>query len=268
MKRLLLYRRFIKCEIGGVDSIRIPGELYVDLRSVDPVGMLFLWGFSLESNKIGDLFYAKVFKILRVGEAMEVARWMRIEDLIATVPSPTHGEIFGCDLDGEVVREVWGPVIDDLTALDIIERSLVMANPLANYITSYDQLLSILKQLTEESTADYVFAISKFASPGYLGRFLEAISSKTASIYIALENPSKTVIEKISSYNNVRYIPTRSHRKLLLVLYRKKGRWFAVGFKGSMNVFYPGVDDYLEAVETLGGLRNLLHGIVRAFLLI
>lgn len=226
----------------------------------------FLSGLSLEPSPTRNYVVIRLKKAFSLVEFEDLLRWFHMingRDII-TVPYPGF-EYGDCDPRANTVLEIIAPKVYGARVTGVR-----LSVPQRRYILSYDDLLSEIKELIRGRAA-YVYVLSKYAQPGLLYRFMDAFSGVDhVKVYIASESEVLRRYGRTwaSELENVSVIPTRSHRKLLLILVEDAGAVTAVGYRGSMNLFYPGVDDYLEAVNDWDDMQRLLHGLLRAFLIL
>lgn len=273
-KRLLEYTRFMTCRPSWekVKNIEIP-EMPNVKETVSPLSVMMTWGFSLERNTRDNFVYSELKKPIKVSEISNLMDWMFLSDLCDTLPSPRHRDLFpNCDVGDNIVFEVWCPRIPYLIGEKYLRNTISFSVPEHVYVQSYYEMVDSIKSVVSGSSETRIYVLSKFAQPGYLGRFLEEIGSiPDVKLFLAVEEPnlSKTIKGKLKEYDNVHVVSTRSHRKLILVIYKDEfGEWNVLGYRGSLNLFYPGVDDYMEAVNDFHDLQRLLHGLIRAFVLL
>ena len=268
LPRLLRYYRYMSCrpDREAIEEAT-PRKLVLDWKSLHPITITMLMGFSLErSLKADALVGASLKKPVNVVVFEDLLASLWLSEAAVPIPSLLHADYFpgGC-VEKNIVYEVWAPVPP------YIRGPVVLNTPSIDYVLDYRELVKSISELLVDSREAYIYVLSKFAQPGLIARFVEAFSDKEVEVHIAVEEPviSKFVKEKIENMENVYIVPTRSHRKLLLLFYKDyDGVWNVIGYKGSMNIFYPGVDDYLESVNDWDDLRRLIHGIIRAFLIV
>jgi len=238
------------------------GKPRINLSSVPPKSYLFLYGSLLE-KQYQDFSQLVLRKPLHVPEAEEILRWMGVDGLAVPIPGTCFEEYFDCDLSKNIVYEIYFPRIPEKILEALIDNKIPLIVPRKTYILSYKELIEALEEILVSVEHAEVFVLSKYAQLGYIQEFIKTFGGEEqVTLHIATENPSKA--KKLGSTT---VTPTRSHRKLLLIIYRmKNGEEGVVGYRGSMNIFYPGVDDYLEAVNDIKDLQILMHGILRAFL--
>jgi len=272
--RLRKYRSKMRCRPSEerLSAVVPPVEFSLDIRTLGPVETLMLYGFQLE-DELNEGFFRGAYlkKPVRVYEFEEILEWLGMQRVAVPVPSRKFAELFPCSIENEIVYEVWAPKIP----VQVLESRAVeltdLIVPEKHYITSFVDMLNTIAEHINEGINVKVFVLSKFAEPGYLGRFIELFRDSHADIYLAVEETSipkylKAIAEKTV---NIRFVTTRSHRKLILILLQDEfGDWSVLGYRGSMNLFFPGVDDYMEAVNDFRDLQVLLHGIIRAFLIV
>jgi len=272
--RLKKYRSKMRCRPSEerLSSVVPPAEVSINIYSFDPIETLMLYGFQLE-DELSEGFFIGAYlkKPVRVFEFEEILKWLSIQKLAVPIPSRRFAELFLCSIENEIVYEVWMPKIPS-PVLESRAKALVdLIIPRKRYITSFTEMLNTIAKYVDECNNVKVFVLSKFAEPGYLGRFIELFKESHADIYLAIEDASvpkylKVMAEKTG---NIRIVTSRSHRKLILILLQDEfGDWSVLGYRGSMNLFFPGVDDYMEAVNDFKDLQILLHGIIRAFLIV
>ena len=271
--RLLEYYRYMLCKPDkeAVKSVKPPAHVRLDLSSLHPISVPMLYGFQLERSMVTDyLVGTPLKKPVKVSDFEEVLAWLFLDQVVVPVPSMLYKEFFNCDLDKNVVFEFWMPRIDQRLLERAVKSVVTLAIPQDTYILSYKEMISSLKTIIGNGSEIRLYVLSKFAQPGYLGKFIEEFGgSGDITVYIATEEPSipSYFKKKLETYGNVFIVPTRSHRKLVLAVFRDEfGDWSLTGYRGSMNLFYPGVDDYMEAVNDLKDLQRLIHGLIRAFL--
>jgi len=272
--RLKKYRSRMKCRPSeeALSRVTPPQEFLVDIYSLDPVEALALYGFQLE-DELSEGFFKGAYlkKPVRVFEFEEIIGWLSIQRLAVSVPSRKFADLFPCSVENEIVYEVWAPKVPVHVLENRVKALVDLVVPEKRYVTSFTDMLDLIAKHVESSSAIKIFVLSKFAEPGYLGRFIELFRDTHADIYLAIEEASvpkylKAMAEKTG---NIRFVTSRSHRKLILMLLRDEfGDWNVLGYRGSMNLFFPGVDDYMEAVNDFSDLQVLLHGIIRAFLIV
>ena len=273
--RLMENRRKMLCKpnLLRLKDARPPGELQFDLTSLHPLTIAMLYGFQLERQTFMDVLVGShLKKPLHVSEFEDVLAWLMLDDVAVPVPSLFHSEFFDCDVGKNTVLEVWAPRIDDRVLKYLLRSRLTLMVPEESYIQSYKEMVSTIKKLADGAREVRVYVISKFAQPGYLGRFINDFAGiGDVKVYIAVEEPSMPTYfrRKVTEYDNVFYVPTRSHRKIIVIAMRdEEGEWAITGYRGSMNLFFPGVDDYMEAVNDVKDLQRTLHGLIRAFLIV
>jgi len=271
--RLLEYRRYMVCkpDTEKIKGVEKPSSIRIDVKQVHPVSIVMLYGLQLERSSVSKhLVGVKLRKPIRVGEFEEVLAWLFLDKIAVPIPSTLFSQFFECDLTENIVYEFWAPRIRGLERL--VRSAVTLTIPADPYILSYKEMISSLKTLLEGSEEIRLYILSKFAQPGYLGRFIEEFGGDAdIALYIAIEEPSLPPYfrRKLERYDNVFIVPTRSHRKIVLAVFKDEfGDWAVAGYRGSMNLFYPGVDDYMEAVNDVKDLQRLLHGLIRAFLVV
>jgi len=270
--RLKKYRSKLRCRPSEekLNLVVLPEEFFIDIYSLDPVESLMLYGFQLE-DELSEGFFIGAYlkKPVRVFEFEEILNWLNIQRLTVSIPSRKFAELFPCSIENEVVYEVWVPKIPVSVLESRVKMLTDLIVPRKRYITSFTDMLDAIAKHIDAGSNVKVFVLSKFAEPGYLGRFIELFKESHADIYLAIEDASvpkylKAMAEKSG---NIRIVTSRSHRKLILILFQDEfGDWSVLGYRGSMNLFFPGVDDYMEAVNDVKDLQRLVHGIIRAFL--
>jgi len=272
--RLKKYRSKMRCRPNEekFNLVVAPEEISIDIYSLDPVETLMLYGFQLE-DEISEGFFIGAYlkKPVRVFEFEEILRWLNIQRLAVSIPSRKFAELFPCSIENEIVYEVWMPKVPTPVLENKVKAVVDLIIPEKRYIASFTDMLDAITKHINECSVVKVFVLSKFAEPGYLGRFIELFRGSHADIYLAVEEAGvpkylRTMAERAG---NIRFVTSRSHRKLILILLQDEfGDWSVLGYRGSMNLFFPGVDDYMEAVNDFKDLQILLHGIIRAFLII
>lgn len=220
----------------------------------------FISALQLERGKLTDIIVSYPRKALRVYDAEEVLSWFGLKDGrdLLMYPSTTFKYPETCDPYSNTVLAYVIPRIHSPS------QPVSNTVPSRDYILSVDELVSVIKEHIKGRYAK-IFVLSKYARPGNLYSFISRLSAKKVELYIASEAIRRKYRE---NNNNVWIIGTTSHRKLLLVItHNDEGEPVFIGYRGSMNIFYPGVDDYLEAVNDWDDMKRLLHGLFRAFLI-
>ena len=274
-KRLLTHARYMLCRPirEKVEAIEAPRSIRLDFTSLHPATIAMLYGFQLERSLSGKyVIGATLRKPVRVNEFEEVLDWLFLEPVTVPIPSSVFKDVFDCDLTRNIVYEFWMPRISPDILERVVKSVITLTIPQEMYILSYKEMIKSLKTLLGNGEEIHLYVLSKFAQPGYLGRFIEEFGGGTdIAVYIATEEPSVPSYfkKKLEEYENVFIVPTRSHRKLILAIFRDEfGDWAITGYRGSMNIFFPGVDDYMEAVNDIKDLQRLIHGLIRAFLIV
>jgi len=213
----------------------------------------------LEHGWFSDTIITYPQKALHVYDALEVLSWFGLKDGkdLLMYPSTLFEYPKTCDSYSNTVLAY------------IIPRVHVPSNPITiefpdyDYILSVEELIISIQKIIQGRYAK-IFVLSKYARPGNLYSFINKLSAKKVELYIASDAAKRKYRENNS---NVWIIGTSSHRKLILIVTydEVKGELVIAGYRGSMNIFYPGVDDYLEAVNDWEDMKRLLHGIFRAF---
>lgn len=268
--RLNKYRKYMVCKNNyhAGSGVEIPKRAKISISGVMP--LLMAWGFNLERALDDRVIYSRLNKPLRVYEADEIIGWLEAKETLVSVPAPEHAPLFDCDVNLNIIYEVLAPKLNN--AEKIVRDSISIVSPDIEYVSSYSEQITAIKSILEGSKKAKIYVLSKFAQPGYIMKFIKELSSiPEVSLYLAVEENKVTraIKEKTALIDNVRIVTTRSHRKLLLVLFQMNDNsWGALGYRGSMNIFFPGVDDYMEAIRDYRELQRLIHGLIRAFLII
>lgn len=268
--RLNKYRKYMICKNNYYEAskVEIPKKAKISISEVMP--FIMAWGFNLESASDSSIIYSKLNKPLRVHEADEIISWLGAKESLVSVPAPEHAPLFDCDINLNIIYEILAPKLDN--AEKIIRNNISIVLPDIEYVSSYNEQITAIKNILEGSKKAKIYVLSKFAQPGYIMKFIKEISNiPEVSLYLAVEENKVTraVKEKTALIDNVKIVTTRSHRKLLLAIFQMNDNsWGALGYRGSMNIFFPGVDDYMEAIRDYKELQRLLHGLIRAFLII
>lgn len=217
----------------------------------------------LERGRLSDIILTYPRKALHVYDAEEVLSWFELKDGrdLLMYPSTVFDYPRECD-----------PYSNTVLAY-IIPKVHTPSNPITiefpdyDYILSVEELVASIQKIIRGRTAK-IFVLSKYARPGNLYSFIKKLSAKKVELYIASEAVRRKYREGYN--NNVWVIGTSSHRKLVLIVTydEEKKEPVIAGYRGSMNIFYPGVDDYLEAVNDWEDMKRLLHGLFRAFLIV
>jgi len=276
-ERVTYYTRFMVCQPANPPPPAHP-KPRLDWGSIHPVSCLMLHGFSLEREsglvmRVGDitLIGSKLRKHVRVGFLERVLRGLYLYGVMIPIPSTIMSRYFGgCSVEENSVYEVWAPAPQQRVPPTV----LVVPPENFRYVTSFGKLLSYITRFVDDEMLEYarVYVVSKYVRLGYLARFMKVFGERAwVELYLAVNEPvlSRLDRRRIEEIGNVKLVPTQSHRKLLLIVYRDaEGLWKAIGFRGSMNVFFPGVDDYLEAANDWTDMYRLIHGIIRAFVIV
>jgi len=230
------------------------------LSGAPPLPLLVVFGLQYGPLRYGGSVGETVRKPLRVTEFERVLGFFDARDYVLPLPAPELGKC-ECPCERNVVFEFW-TVQGDVD--EAVRRSAALAYPDNYYITSVYELVRELKTLVEGADRARIYILSKYANPGYISWFIEELSSDTVELYVAVE--SRHVSGRVEESERVTLVATRSHRKAVLAYAEVGDRVVVAGFWGSMNVFYPGVDDFMVSVNDVRDLQVLLHGILRAFL--
>lgn len=254
LRRLLVsslreVRRFLVCKPSReVDSSSL--TLAPPARA-----SLFALGLRYEDYRI------KLKKHVGVREAEEIIGWLGLEGVVYPVPGSWAGRLFGGCLEKNTVLEL---VRADAGGTEPFQ----LVVPPARYVRSFSELVSAVRGEIRDADEARVYVTSKYAQVGLVRRLLSAVATDNVRVYIAVRARTYSRYGRSMSGGNVYVTHTRSHRKLLLVLYRSSGAWRVFGYHGSMNIFYPATDDYLVAVDNTAVLTAVLHGLFRAFLVV
>lgn len=214
----------------------------------------------LERSKFHNIIISYPKKALRVYDAEDILSWFGLKDGydILMYPSTTFLYPSDCDMYSNTVLAYLIPV------LDISQTDIKIKKPNIDYILTVEDLIESIKEHIAGKFAK-IYVLSKYARPGNLYSFINKLSAKKVELYIASEAIRRKYKEES---NNTWVVGTTSHRKLLLVVTHENNDDFVfIGYRGSMNIFFPGVDDYLEAVTDWDDMKRLLHGLFRAFLI-
>jgi len=256
-----------------LSEVQIPDEYFLDVDALTPSELLMLYGFQLERKRSnlreGYFIGSYIQKPLKVSEVENILDWLGIKNIAVSIPSLKFSDVFPCDIKDETVFELWMPEVSERVLEQQIIKRVYLVVPDEHYVTSFNEMIDVISQHINFSKVK-VFILSKFAEPGYLGRFIDLFSRTDAEIYLAVEDTHipKYLKEMASKTHNIKITTSRSHRKLILILMNEDDEWSVIGYRGSMNLFLPGVDDYMEAVNDDRDLQILLHGIIRGFLII
>lgn len=268
--RLLIYAKNMNCKPNRnkVASMKI-SNINIHIKSLSPAELLFLSGFEFE-EKAGPLAYAKTKKAVKVNTAQEILKWLHLNNVAVTLPSTYHKHLFDCDLNENIVYEIWAPIIDQFELESVLLSKLSVAIPEISYIRDYNTMTKVLTNFIDNSKRAEIYVQSKFSRPGYLGKFIESFGgNKDIKVYLSMVGPiKKEIAKKIENYTNVLVTTTNSHRKIVVALIEDDGEYSVLGFHGSMNLFFPAPDDYMLSVNTLRDLQVIIHGILRSFIII
>jgi len=247
-------RRHVVCEPEREDFPR--------LAAGGSLQMAWLAALQLERRRAGGMVVLFPRKSLRLGEAEEVLSWFGLRDGrdLLVYPSASFPYSGRCDPYSNTALAYFAPEVDPGSSPVAIEV------PSRDYILSVGELVESLRDVTRGRFAK-LFILSKYARPGILHSFISRLQARGVELYIASETAGRA--RGLEPGGKVRVIRTSSHRKLVLVVAYDEGAGEPVlaGYRGSMNVFYPATDDYLEAVNDWEDMKRLLHGIFRAFLI-
>ena len=228
-----------------------------------------LYAFQLERGRDDGLVTARTLKVVRPREYVRLASALHLDGLTEPVPPPASGDVYECDVDRNAVVEALAPAVDEYDLRRRLAGALDVAVPDDDYVLSYEELVAGLADLVAGAAEAYIYVLSKYARPGYLHHFAETLGRKAnTTVYVAVEG-ARRARRRLGPGAPVALVPTRSHRKVVLALLRyEDGGWAAAAYYGSMNVFYPGVDDYMEAARDYRSLQVAAHAVIRAFLLV
>lgn len=268
--RLKVYSRFMNCKPSPSSNLasELPGAVNLRLSYVQVPTLVMLSGFWYEKH-VGWLSYARLRKHVGVADVENVLRLAHLSGTVVPIPCTDYQNLFDCDVQSNIVYEVWAPRINPIAIEVATKGRLVFFSPDVNYVRNFTSLIRTISTAVKGSEEAYVYAVSKFSYPGFLGRFLESFSDvpETRLVLATSSNNVKEAVER--NYSNVTVVTTKSHRKLLLILVRlSENEWEVLGFHGSMNVFAPGTDDYMVYANDFSDLSIVVHGILRALLVI
>lgn len=266
--RLRRYGKFMTCKpvLDNAPSQETVSRS-IRLTDIELPTLMMLSGFWYE-KQLGQLAYVRPKKHIKVDEVESILKISYLDNAVVPIPCTDYQSLFDCDVRENIVYELWAPRINPL-AIDTVSRGrLIFFSPDVNYVRSFSSLVKTISVAVKGSEEAYVYAVSKFSYPGFLGRFLESFSDvPSTKVIIASSNNTKEAVE--NKYSNVKVVYTRSHRKIMLILARmSKDEWEVLGFHGSMNVFAPGVDDYLVYANDFLDLTVVVHGLLRALLVV
>jgi len=241
------------------------GPLEEAVPELGPGGKLqeaWLAALQLERRRLGGFVLLYPRKSLSLGVAGEVLSWFGLRDGrdILVYPSASFPYPSWCDPRSNTALAYIAPVVDagaSPVAIEVPDR---------DYILSVGELVESIREVVRGRYAR-LFVLSKYARPGNVQAFISRLPARGVELYIASETARGA--GWLEHGGNVKAIKTSSHRKLVLVVAYdgETGKPVLAGYRGSMNVFYPGVDDYLEAVNDWEDMKRLLHGVFRAFLI-
>ena len=264
--------KFDKQKLKGLDPPN--AKVKISLSTLPSLTILSLYGLQAEPNPLilNKLLGIPLKKPVHVSEYEDMLSWFELQDVSLPIPSLYFKELFECNIDKNIVFELWVLKLPEKLLESAIRAKISIAVPEYTYILSFKELVKSLKDLIDTTNEVRMFILSKYARPGYLGKFIDSFGGlDNIKLYVAIEEPSipRYFKKKLEDYQNVTIIPTRSHRKLLLAIYEDEfGDTSVIGYWGSFNIFYPGVDDYLVSVNDYTDLQRLMHGLLRAFLIV
>ena len=228
----------------------------IDGSSLHPLTVLMLYGLQLEKRD-GILVGTFLRKPFKHDEFWEVSSWLHLYDVVVSVP---YGD--QC-VHKTVVFEFWAPSIPEPVLSEWLRRRVVLT-PGKRYVQSFDGIVEEIARLARGADEVKVYVTSKYARPGYVYAFAERLRTRNMHIYIATSTNQR--IKRMDK--TVHLVYTASHRKLILVAARRGRYWHVTGYHGSMNLFFPGVDDYMLAANDFYDLQAVVHGLIRSFLVL
>jgi hypothetical protein len=224
------------------------------------VQQAFISALQLERGKQSDIVITYPKKTLRLYDVEEMLSWFDLKDGrdLLVYPSTTFEYPSTCDMYSNTVLAYIIPRVE------IPSSPIKILVPDRDYVLSVDELINAIKENIRGKQAK-IYVLSKYARPGNLYSFINKLSARKAELYIASEAGRWRYRDEKN--DNVWVVGTSSHRKLLLIITydEEEKEPVFIGYRGSMNIFFPGVDDYLEAVNDWPDMKRLLHGIFRAF---
>jgi len=256
---LIQYGRLVRrlvCKPRRRPSLQVPGP------PAEPLARLMARSAAYDSAGAG-VALLRPRKPLRLPEAEDVLSWFDFDackDLLV-FPSPCWQYRQDCDPSRNTVQLYAIRVPETSPPVDIVR-------PGAYYVTDYTELVATLREIVSGREAR-IYVVSKYARPGNLMNFVRRLNAKSVKLYIATREHI-TQRYNVDAPANVYAVHTDSHRKLVFAVVGNGAgdKLEVVGYRGSMNLFFPGIDDYMEAVKTMEELLVLAHGLIRAFLLV
>lgn len=269
-RRLLVYRKFMTCKPRlDIQNNNHQYKYSFKLNEIPTPTLLMSSGFWYEKH-ISWLAYLKPKKHVYVPDMERIIQILHLSPIVVTIPCSEYASYFDCDVKDNIVYEIWAPRFSPILLESATRGKLVYFVPDNIYIKSFSEIVNVIKNAVQGSEEAYVYALSKFSYPGVLGKFLEAFNGISSTSVVIATSASKKLKENIeNSYRNVLVVDSRSHRKALLILAKlSSNEWEVLGFHGSMNLFAPGVDDYLVYANDFSDLTIVVHSILRALLAI
>lgn len=248
---LLRRRRLLPCK---------PVSVYVPrLEPHGPLQQAVVASLAFEPVRDG-YHFIDARKPLRLDNAVEVLGWFGLVDGRDLLPFPsTTYRYRGCDPHTNTVLAYIAP------RLRLPRPPVKILVPEDVYILDVEELTRSIRRVARGRRAR-VYVVSKYGTPGRMAWFIQSIMARHIDLYVASISSMVRRIERVAP--NIHVVPTQSHRKLVVaVLEGEDSTPVVVAYRGSMNVFIPGVDDYLEAVNEWEELKRVLHGLFRAFLI-
>lgn len=199
-------------------------------------------------------------KPVRLGEALELLSELSVvegRDILA-YPSSTYS-YQGCD-------KYVNTVLAYMVPRGVTPGKVGIHEYVDPYITSVSKLVHTINTVLEKSDYAKLFIVSKYALEGNIHAFIKKLRGRRLDVIIATNitnSHRKTIYGK-----SVRFVWTSSHRKVVMLISYKNHEPKILAFRGSMNVFYPGVDDYLEASMTVREVQVSITSLFRALLIV
>jgi hypothetical protein len=231
-----------------------------NLKPEGKIQKAIISALQLERNIRSNYIISFPRKVMRLYDAEEMLSWFGLKDGrdLLLYPSITFEYPTSCDMYSNTVLAYLIP------RFNVPSSPVKILVPDADYVLSVEELINAIKDNIRGKQAK-IYVLSKYARPGNLYTFIRKLSAKKVELYIASEAGRWKYRDEKN--DNVWVVGTSSHRKLLLIITydEEEKEPVFIGYRGSMNIFFPGVDDYLEAVNDWSDMKRLLHGIFRAF---
>lgn len=268
--RLSVYSKFMTCKpslaaVNGSDANT--NRIKIKLDDIRVQTLLMLSGLWYEEH-VGGLSRIKPRKHIKVQDAEELLKLLHLDSVSLPIPCTGYSDLFECDVRDNIVYEFWALTVRPTLVELATKGRLVFFSPDIKYVKNFTALIKNIRVAVGGAEEAYVYVVSKFSYPGFLGKFLESFKD-IPETRLVLATSSNVGNFASKNYDNVKIVSTKSHRKILLILAKlSNSEWEVLGFHGSMNVFAPGTDDYMICANDFVDLTVVIHGLLRSLLMV